>query len=76
MKIFNNYLRACYFLAYLIQVLPDRPKLDVSLTGFSVAGFLVLSTVKQFQIRIVSSAAALATDVSSGDIAIHSIRAL
>ena len=60
---------------YLIQVLPDRPRLDVSLTGFTAAGFLVLSTVKQFQILIVSSAAALATAVSSGDMARHRMRA-
>ena len=60
-------------LIYLIQVASPRPV--VSLYAFEVDGFLVLSTGKHFQILMVSSAAALATEVPSGDIAIHRIRA-
>lgn len=52
------------------------PNFDVSLTGLLVVSFFPLSTAKHFHNLMVSSAAALATVVPSGDIVKHNTRAV
>lgn len=56
--------------------LTTLPNFDPSLTGLLAVSFFPFSTSKHFQSLIVSSAAALATVVSSGDIVKHSTLAV
>ena len=60
----------------MLPSLPSLPNFDASLTGLLAVSFFPFSTSKHFQSLMVSSAAALATVVLSGDIVKHSTLAV